>query len=54
MHIKIPHNFKGRIEKSKKKKKKKNQKEYQKLISILQIKASFLLGNKQSWLAAAF
>ena len=53
MHIKIPHNFKGRIEKSKKKKKK-NQKEYQKLISILQIKTSFLLGNKQSWLAAAF
>ena len=52
MHIKIPHNFKGRIEKSKKKKK--NQKEYQKLISILQIKTSFLLGNKQSWLAAAF
>ena len=53
MHIKIPRNFKGRIEKSKKKKKK-NQKEYQKLISILQIKTSFLLGNKQSWLAAAF
>ena len=53
MHIKIPHNFKGRIEKSKKKKKK-NQKEYQKLISILKIKKSFILGNKQSWLAAAF
>ena len=53
MHIKIPHNFKGRIEKSKKKKKK-NQKEKQKLITILQIKTSFLLGNKQSWLAAAF
>ena len=53
MHIKIPHNFNVRIEKTKKKKKK-NQKEYQKLISILQIKTSFLLGNKQSWLAAAF